>query len=81
MQLCVIILGMQEDRAQRFKRIATYRTNEVIDKLRLLGNLSNKANYDYSNEEVGKIFSAVESQLKIAKARFASPKKKNEFKL
>lgn len=72
---------MQENRAQRFKRIATYRTNEVLDKLRLLGNLSNKTNYEYSNEEVNKIFSAVESQLKIAKDRFASPKKKNEFKL
>ena len=81
MSLCVIMLGMQEDRGQRFKRIATYRTNEVIDKLRLLGNLSNKANYDYSDEEVGKIFSAIESQLKIAKARFASPKKKRDFTL
>ncbi len=73
---------MQEDRAQRFKRIATYRTNEVLDKLRLLGNLSNKTNYDYAGDEVNKIFSAVETQLKIVKAKFSSSKKiKNEFKL
>lgn len=73
---------MQEDRAQRFKRIATYRTNEVLEKLRLLGNLSNKTNYDYAEDEVNKIFSAVESQLRIIKAKFSSSKKiKNEFKL
>lgn len=72
---------MKEDRAQRFKRIATYRTNEVLDKLRLLGNLSNKANYDYTDDEVNRIFSAIESQLKITKTKFHSSKKKKEFSL
>jgi len=72
---------MQEDRAQRFKRIATYRTNEVLEKLRLLGNLSNKTNYDYTEEEINKIFFAVESQLKIVKAKFSSSKKRKEFQL
>ena len=71
---------MQEDRAQRFKRIATYRTSEVLDKLRLLGNLSNKTNYEYTDEEINKIFSAVESQLKTVKAKFASSKKGSVFK-
>lgn len=72
---------MQEDRAQRFKRIATYRTNEVLDKLRLIGNLSNKTNYEYTEDEVNKIFSAIETQLRIAKAKFSSSKKKREFSL
>lgn len=72
---------MSEDRGQRFKRIATYRTNEVLDKLRLLGNLSNRTNYDYSEEEVNKIFAAIDNQLKTIKAKFHSPKRKNEFKL
>ena len=72
---------MSEDRNQRFKRIATYRTNEVLEKLRLLGNLSNRANYDYSDDEINKIFSAVDSQIKIIKAKFHSSKKRNEFKL
>ena len=71
---------MNEDRAQRFKRIAIYRTNEVLNKIRLIGNLSNKANYDYTEDEVNKIFSAVETQLKIAKAKFSSPKKDSGFK-
>lgn len=69
-----------ESRNERFKRIATRRTNNILHHIRLLGNLSNKSTYDYSDDEVNKIFSAIESLLKIAKVKFHSHKKK-EFKL
>lgn len=69
-----------ESRREKFKRLATYRTNIVLEKLRILGNLSNKANYDYTDEEVNKIFYAIDTQIRITKARFAG-KKKREFKL
>lgn len=69
-----------ETRRDKFKRLATYRTNLILEKLRILGNLSNKTNYDYTDEEVNKIFSAIDSQLRIVKARFAG-KKKREFEL
>lgn len=69
-----------ETRKEKFIRLATYRTNLVLEKLRILGNLSNKTNYDYTDEEVNKIFAAIDSQLRVAKARFAG-KRKREFKL
>lgn len=69
-----------ESRQERFKRLATRRVNNLLNQLRLLGNLSNKSSYDYSEEEVNKIFSAIEGQLRIAKAKFLSHRKK-EFKL
>lgn len=69
-----------ESRHEKFKRLATQRTNAVIHKLRLLGNLSVKTNYEYTNEEINKIFSAIESQLRVVKGRF-SITKKDEFKL
>lgn len=69
-----------ENRNDRFKRIAIRRTNNILNQIRLLGNLSNKSTYDYSDEEVNKIFSAIEAQLRIAKAKFHSHKKK-EFHL
>lgn len=69
-----------ETRKEKFIRLATYRTNLVLEKLRILGNLSNKTNYDYTDEDVNKIFAAVDSQLRITKARFAG-KRKKEFKL
>lgn len=61
---------MTETRNEKFKRLATYRTNLVIDKLRVLGNLSNKSNYDYTGEEIKKIFAAIDSQLRLIKTKF-----------
>lgn len=69
-----------ENRNERFKRIATRRTNNILNQIRLLGNLSNKSTYDYSDEEVSKIFAAIDSHLRVAKVKFHSHKKK-EFKL
>ena len=71
---------MAEDRREKFKRLATKRTNAILDKLRLLENLSNTSNYDYTDEEVNKIFSVIDSQLRMIKARFAG-KRHKEFKL
>lgn len=66
---------MIETRKDKFKRLATFRINAVLEKLRLLGNLSNKANYDYSEEDVKKIFLVIEKQLKVIKSRFYGNKK------
>lgn len=70
----------QESRHERFKRIASKRTNDVLEKIRILGNCSNKSSYEYTKEEVNKIFSEVEKHLKSTKARFSSSKKER-FKL
>ena len=71
---------MSENRQDRFKRLAIQRTNAVLEKLRLLGNLSNRANYDYSEDDIRKIFKAVDLQVKIVKSKFGRSVKK-EFKL
>ena len=65
---------------ERFKRIATLRTNTVLDKIRILGNLSNKKMYGYSEEDIDKIFSAINKQLREVRAKFNSHKQEN-FKL
>ena len=61
---------MNESRSDKFKRLATQRTNAVLDKLRLLGNLSNKSNYDYSPEVIEKIFKTLQEQFNHAKTKF-----------
>ena len=65
---------------QRFKRIAEVRTNAVLDRLRILGNLSNRQMYSYSEEDVDKIFSAIIKQLKEVRVKFNS-RKQERFKL
>ena len=54
-----------ESRSEKFKRVATKRTNELLEKIRILGNCSNKSTYEYTEEEVTKIFKSLEKQLEI----------------
>ncbi len=71
---------MAETRNERFKRIASKRTNEILEKIRILGNCSNKSSYQYTEEEVNKVFSEIEKRLRITKAKFLSGKS-DKFKL
>jgi len=65
---------------ERFKRIAIVRTNAVLDRIRILGNLSNRQMYSYSEEDINKIFSAINKQIKEVRAKFNS-QKQAKFKL
>lgn len=70
-----------ETKKEKFRRLASSRTNKIIDMIDLLGNLSNKSNYDYSDSDVDKMFKAIDSSLKTAKSKFSSNSnpKKNKF--
>lgn len=72
---------MKETKRERFQRIATNRTNRIMDQLRLLGNCSNRSNYEYTDDEVKKIFTAIEGELRAQKARFTSSPKSERFTL
>lgn len=65
----------QNDKRERFKRLATYRTNQVLKRLKVLGNCANRSAYDYTEKEVGKVFSEIERKVKEIKAKFHFSKK------
>ncbi|EKD56379.1 MAG: hypothetical protein ACD_58C00209G0002 [uncultured bacterium] len=69
-----------DNKSERFKKLATYRTNEVLKKLKILGNCSNRNMYDFSEGEINKIFSEIEKKVKEVKSKFNFSKDK-EFKL
>lgn len=71
---------MEETRHDRFRRVATKRTNDILEKIRILGNCSNKSSYEYTPDEVNKIFNEIDKQLKLTKAKFIVGKK-DSFKL
>lgn len=71
----------QTEKRERFKKLAVYRTNEVLKRLKILGNCANRSAYDYTEEEVSKIFSEIERKVKEIKAKFYFPNKNREFKL
>ena len=71
-----------ETKNERFKRLAEKRTKNVLNTIRVLSNLSNKGLYDYTPEQVQKIFGAIHNSLKRAEGRFKGEHVKGiEFKL
>lgn len=60
----------EETREERFLRLGESRTNKIIDMIKLLGNLSVKSNYEYTDKQVDAIFNAIEEELKAARKRF-----------
>ncbi|MCP4653591.1 MAG: hypothetical protein GY858_09470 [Candidatus Omnitrophica bacterium] len=73
-------MDKNSEKAERFRKLAEKRTNEVLKKLKILGNCSNRSVYEYSQSDIVKIFSAIDSKIREAKARFRFPKHK-KFKL
>lgn len=61
---------MKETKQERFKRIVEARVNKVIQMLRLLGNCSFKGNYDYSDEQIEKMFRTLHLELNKVYNRF-----------
>ena len=70
----------KETRKLRFRRVATRRTNNILRQIQVLGNCSNKSSYSYTEEDIRKIFSVIEGELRTVKARFAN-RRKNKFHL
>lgn len=68
------------NKRDRFKRLAQQRTNIVLKRLKVLGNCSNRSAYEYTEDEINKIFAAIDRQVKDVKAKFHFTKTK-EFKL
>lgn len=62
-----------ETKEQKFKRIASSRTKRVLDDVRLLGNCSNMNTYAYSEDDVNKIFAAIEKEVRRVKSLFNQP--------
>lgn len=71
----------KEEKTERFKRLAATRTNEILNKLRILSNCSNRSAYEYSEDDISKIFTAIEKAAKEARSKFYFPDEKNRFKL
>ena len=66
-----------ESKSDKFKRLATKRVSNAIKTMELVGKLSSRA-YEYSEEEVEKIFSTLQQTLDKTRALFSA--KKTEVK-
>lgn len=71
----------EQVRAEAFRRIAQRRTYRVLESLRLLGQCSNRRSYEYSNEQVARIFREIRGALRRAERSFDSNRRNTDFRL
>ena len=72
---------IMRNKSAKFKELAENRVNRALNYIRLIGNLANRNNYEYSEEEVQKIISILEVELKALKTKFGSEiQKRRQFK-
>lgn len=58
------------DKRKKFVELTEARVTKAMGQLRLIGNLSNRSAYEFTDEDVKKIFRALQKELDAAKARF-----------
>lgn len=69
---------------EKFVQLAEQRTNKALKMIDLIGNLSNKTNYSYSDDDIKKIIKALQFKIKEVESRFELSEKNakgKEFKL
>lgn len=54
-----------------FRRIGTPRVNRALKAISLIGYLSNRSVYSYSDDDVKKLFAALRAEIDAAEAKFA----------
>jgi len=59
------------DRRGKFVKLANQRVSKAIDQIRLIGNLSNRAAYEFTEDDARKIVKALQKAVDAAKARFS----------
>jgi len=64
-------MAREKDR-EKFVELAEKRVSKALKDIKLIGNLSNKSNYDYQEQDVKKIYSTLKKALEEMKARFDS---------
>lgn len=67
----------------KFVELAERRVSSAIKQIHLIGNLSNRSAYEYSEKDIQKIFSALQKSMEAAKGRFSDTEnsKRASFKL
>ena len=68
---------------ERFIKVASKRVQYIIDKMDLLGNCSNRNNYDFDEKDVKKMFQAIKDSMKRAEMKFddeLQKKQRRKFK-
>ncbi len=65
---------LNETKRERFIRLAEIRTNNVLEKLRILGGCANHRMYEYSPIDIEKIKNAIDAEFSNILLKFSEKK-------
>lgn len=63
---------------ENFIRLAESRVTRAIESLRIIGNLSNRSNYEYDEEDVKKILNTLQEEISSLKNQFKIRNEKSD---
>ena len=69
---------METIKQQNFKRIAENRINKIVD---LISKLHNLSNYEYTDEQIDKMFDIIQKELDRQKEEFKKKGKNRKIEL
>ena len=67
-----------ETKSEVFIRLAEPRVLKVLRAFRILGNCSNRSNYEYTQEQVNKIFDSIGNSYELLVSKFTASKEQQE---
>lgn len=71
-----------ESKREKFVRLAESRVDNALRNINLIGNLSNKSNYEYTQADVDKILRTLKNAVSSLEKSFSTSKSANsKFKL
>lgn len=71
------------DKSTKFIELANKRVNRTIKDIQLIGNLANRQNYEFTEEQAKKIVKALQQELDTLKQNFltSGETSRNDFRL
>ena len=69
---------VSDRKSEKFIELAQKRTQRIINNLELIGNLSNRRNYIYTDDQYEKIFKAIKTALRDAEEKFVQANTQKE---
>lgn len=75
--------GNTNPKRDNFVRLAESRVTRAIESLRIIGNLSNRSNYEYGEDDIKKIINTLQEELNDLKNQFKvkTPQNSKNFRL
>ena len=67
-----------ETKKERFRRLAESRVTTILKKLDVFSNLSNKSQYEWTDDDIEKAFEAIRAKMQKVKSAFVVKGFKNE---